>query len=103
MKQFIIQYWLEGIFGLAIAGLSFCFNSLRKKFKEQDQIKAGLVAILHDRLFQSGMYFIEKGEITVSALDNIEGIYVAYHNLGGNGTGTEIYERVKDLPLKKGD
>ena len=103
MKQFIIQYWLEGIFGLAIAGLSFCFNILRKKYKEQGQIKDGLVAILHDRLFQSGMYFIEKGEITLSALDNIEGIYNAYHNLGGNGTGTEIFERLKNLPLTKGD
>jgi len=47
------------------------------------------------------MYFIEKGEITVSALDNIEGIYNAYHKLGGNGTGTEIYERVRELELKK--
>lgn len=101
MKEFITQYWLEVIFGLAIAGLSFCFNSLRKRLKEQKQIKEGLVAILHDRLFQSGMYFIEKGEITVSALDNIEGIYRAYHNLGGNGTGTEIWERVKELELKK--
>lgn len=103
MKEFVTQYWLEVIFGLALAGLSFCFNSLRKKFKEQDAIKTGLVAILHDRLFQSGMYFIEKGEITVSALDNIEGIYNAYHELGGNGTGTEIFERVKELQLKKGD
>jgi len=101
MKEFILTYWLEAIFGLAITGLSFCFNSLRKRLKEQKQIKEGLVAILHDRLFQSGMYFLEKGEITVSALDNIEGIYKAYHNLGGNGTGTEIWERVRELPLKK--
>ena len=101
MKEFIVSYWIEVLFGLAITGLSFCFNSFRKKFKEQDQIKEGLVAILHDRLFQSGMYFLGKGEISVSELDNIEGIYKAYHNLGGNGTGTEIYDRVMELELKK--
>lgn len=101
MKEFIFTYWLECGFGLAIAGLSFCFNSLRKRLQEQKQIKAGLVAILHDRLFQSGMYFIDKGEITITALNNIEGIYEAYHNLGGNGTGTEIWERVRELPLVK--
>lgn len=101
MKDFIFSYWLEAVFGIIITGLTFGYNRLKKKFKEHDDLKEGLVAILHDRLFQSGMYFINKGEISVSELDNIEGMYNAYHKLGGNGTGTEIYERVKDLDLKK--
>lgn len=101
MHDFILEYWMEAVFGLAIASLSFCYNSLKKKFKEQESLKEGLIAILHDRLFQSCMYFIEKGEIGVSELKNIEMMYEAYHNLGGNGTGTEIYERTKELPLTK--
>lgn len=100
MREFFLQYWLEFLFGTVITGLTFCYNRLSKKFKDQEAIKEGLIAILHDRLFQSGMDFIEKGEITISALDNFEGIYTAYHSLGGNGTGTEIYERVRELPLK---
>jgi len=99
MMDFIIKYWLETVFGLALAGLSFCFNDLRKKYNEQKALKAGLVAILHDRLFQSCMYFIEKGEIPLSALKNIEHMYKAYHNLGGNGTGTELYERTQELKI----
>ncbi len=101
MKEFMVSYWLEVLFGFAITGLSFCYKRLQVRFKEQEQIKEGLVAILHDRLFQSGMYFLGKGEISVHELDNIEGMYNAYHKLGGNGTGTEIYERVKELELKK--
>ena len=84
MIEFMFKYWIEALFGLAITGLSFGYNRLKKRFKEQDELKAGLVAILHDRLFQSGMYFLGKGEISVSELDNIEGIYNAYHKLGGN-------------------
>lgn len=101
MKEFIITYWIEFLFGLCITVLSFCYNKLKMQLKEQKEIKEGLVAILHDRLYQSGMYFVDKGEITVTELNNIEGIYTAYHNLGGNGTGTEVYERVKELRLKK--
>lgn len=100
MKEFIMTYWLEVFFGMAITVLTFCFNNLKKKYKEQEAIKAGLVAILHDRLFQSCTYFIEQGEIPLSALRNIEHMYKAYHNLGGNGTGTEIYKRAKALQLK---
>ena len=101
MKEFIITYWLEMLFGTVIAGLSLGYKYILKRVKEHESLKEGLVAILHDRIFQSGMYFIDKGEISVSELDNIEGIYNAYHKLGGNGTGTEIYERVKELELKK--
>ncbi len=32
---------------------------------------------------------------------NIEYLYRGYHALGGNGTGTELYERVKELKLKE--
>ena len=34
-------------------------------------------------------------------LKEIEYIYNAYHSLGGNGTGTEIYNRVKKLEIKE--
>ena len=101
MIEFILKYWLEFLFGAAITGLSLGYKRLKNRFKEHEELKEGLVAILHDRLFQSGMYFLNKGEITVSELDNIEAMYEAYHNLGGNGTGTEIYERVKELKLSK--
>lgn len=101
MLDFILKYWLEFLFGLAVTGLSFGFKYILKKIKEYDLLKEGLVAILHDRLYQSGMYFLDQGEITTSQLKNIEHLYKAYHNLGGNGTGTEIYERVLELDLKK--
>lgn len=101
MKEFIVSYWLEFLFGLAITGLTFCVNHIRKKLNEHEYVKEGMVALLHDRLFQSGMYYLNKGEISVSELQNFEDLYKAYHNLGGNGTGTEIYERVRDLNLIK--
>jgi hypothetical protein len=101
MMEFVIKYWMEVVFGLALAGLSFCYKKLANKYKEQEYIREGLVAILHDRLCQSCLYFIGKGEITITELKNIERIYNAYHKLGGNGTGTELYERVKELKIIK--
>jgi len=105
MYSFIIKYWLEVLFGTAIAGLSMGYKRLKSKLHrradEQKKIREGLIALLHDRIFQSGMYFIEQGEIPLSVLNNITEMYEAYTALGGNGTGTEIYERVRELPLKK--
>ncbi|MBE5886776.1 MAG: hypothetical protein E7284_10280 [Lachnospiraceae bacterium] len=109
MFEFLIKYWLEFLFGLAIAGLSFCtkklFSKLKKKNIEDEAIKAGMIAILHDRLFQTCNQYLELGYIPLEKaeeiLDNLRILYEAYHALGGNGTGTDIYNRTIKLPLKK--
>ena len=31
---------------------------------------------------------------------NLEYLYRSYHALGGNGTGTELYNRAKALPIR---
>lgn len=37
--------------------------------------------------------------IDASGLKNLEYLYRSYHTLGGNGTGTELYNRAKALPI----
>lgn len=70
--------------------------------KDEKHEKA-LLAILHDRLYQSCKYFIHLKWITASALKNLEYIHDAYAGLGGNSTGTELFERCKKLPIKEED
>ena len=101
MRELIVEYWVEVFLGMIVTGLSFCYKHLQKKVKEHELLKEGLIAILHDRLIQSGMFFLDKGEITLLEFDNFKSMYEAYHKLGGNSTGTEIYERVSELKIKK--
>ena len=111
MKAFILKHLVEFILGAAVGCLSLCYKKLtfmfKKRTKEQDAIKSGMIAILHDRLFQSCNYYLELGYIPLDKaeeiLDNLKILYDAYHDLGGNGTGTDIYNRTKELPLKKAE
>ncbi|MEG2018545.1 MAG: hypothetical protein RR128_08820 [Clostridium sp.] len=108
MIEFIQQYWLETLFATIVSGLTLAMKHLYKKVStekaaeslEQKMIKEGVLAILHDRLFQACQFYIQRNYITVNDLDNLEYLYTSYHNLGGNGTGTELYSRCKMLPLK---
>ena len=54
----------------------------------------------YDRLYQSCNYYIARGWIDTVGLRNIGYLYDSYHALGGNGTGTELYNRAKALPIK---
>lgn len=77
------------------------FDSLAYEYKLTDAIKEGLLAILHDRLYQACQHFMAQGSIDASGLKNLEYLYKSYHALGGNGTGTELYNRAKALPIKE--
>lgn len=105
MIAFIEEYWLGFLFGICVsaltAGVKYISTRKKKKVEEQALIKDGLLAILHDRLYQCCNFHIRNGEIADEDLKNVEYIYKSYHALGGNGTGTELYKRTQKLPLKK--
>lgn len=105
MIEAIRAYWLEFLFGSALAGFGFAVRSLfarvKKEVDEQAKIKAGVLAILHDRLYQSCQHYILQGYIIPGDLRNVGTMYASYIELGGNGTVSEIFNRVKSLPLYK--
>ena len=74
---------------------------IRDRFKTLDAMEEASKALLHDRLYQACRHYIQQGTVDVEALKNIEYLYNAYHALGGNGTGTELYQRVQKLPLEE--
>lgn len=108
MIDFIVKYWLEVIFGAILSGLSLMARHTWKKVKgqqekaetEQTAMREAVLALLHDRLYSLARYYLDRRWVTIQDLDNLEYLYTAYHALGGNGTGTELFERCKALPIK---
>lgn len=105
MWEFIVKYWVEALFGALIGALSVGYKHLASKIKKQHEeekaIKDGLLALLHDRLYQECTHYIAQGHIDAEVLKNIEYMYNAYHALGGNGTGTTLYEHTKALRIEE--
>ena len=71
------------------------------KILEMNAMSKGLLAILHDRVFQTCMYYIDKGEISGDELENLECLYNGYSGMGGNGTCEILFERVQKLKIIK--
>lgn len=66
--------------------------------KEQEAVKEGLVAILRQTIYDNYNKWSERGYCPIYAMEVIKKVYEQYHALGGNDVGTELYERIKDLP-----
>lgn len=114
----MIQYLLTGVGAglVAILGNVIMFRLNRRATKEDmefqkikasveandrltEELKIGVRALLHDRLYQGCRYFLKLGTINEAELSNMGRLYESYHQLGGNGTGTELFKRIQSLPL----
>ena len=97
MIELIRNYWILALCGTAFGALGVAVRFLWRRVKYMND---GVVAILHDRLFQGCMHFLAQNEIGVEEMRNLQYLYSAYSGLGGNGTCEELFSRVKVLPIR---
>lgn len=104
MNDFISRYWGEALFmlitGIAVAAYRRLSRKITNKATEQEAIKLGIQALLRDRIIESYNNYMDKGFFPIYARENVEALYVQYHALGGNGTVTELMEKLKELPTE---
>jgi hypothetical protein len=97
MKELIMNYWLEFTFGIIGSLLLF---ACKKLYAEINNTREGMKALLRSELIKDYNKYLEKGEMPIYAKENVEDIYKAYHNLGGNGVGTKMYNELMELPTE---
>lgn len=68
--------------------------------KSYGLLKAGVVALLHDRLYAEIPKLLDRDHITVEDYTNVQYLYQAYENLGGNGTCQQLWKRLELKQIK---
>lgn len=79
----------------------FVLNRAERKDNTKDALTEAVLSLLHNRLYELAIKIIKRGRITKDELDELENLYRPYQRLGGNGTGSGLYERAKSQPLAK--
>ena len=102
MSDGLWKYGLTALFGVLSGALGWAAKQLRARREaresERAALREGLLALLHSELYRRYDECQQKGFASVDDLKNLEYLYRPYHALGGNGTGTELYGRVKKMP-----
>lgn len=96
MIEIIKEYYVEFLCTV-LTGAVIWFIKYASKFIKG--MVTSTLAIGHDKLYRFSEFYILTNQITLDELKNLEHIYEGYHALGGNGTGTELFERCKELPI----
>lgn len=104
-----MSFWESVIFWVVTGGLGFAAKCLWRESKKlsaaresenkkQQAVMDGVRAILRDRILHTYGHYSEKGWVPFYAMENMDNMYNAYHDLGGNGPITEIYHKFMNLP-----
>lgn len=101
MIDFILRYWVEELFAVLIAAITWLVRQVKLKKTDYDILRKGIVALLHDRIYQSCSFFIARGWCSMEDRSNLEYLYRPYKALGGNGTGESLYRKCLELPFSE--
>lgn len=74
---------------------------LKRQKKDRDANGRGTMLLLRVQLIDYHDRYMRQGEIPSYAYENFVEMYEAYHDLGGNGMVTKMYEEISELNLKK--
>lgn len=96
----IEKYWVQEVLATISGAVAWLGRKVHRWKQEQDLVKQGVLAILHDRLYQACQYYLRKGYCSIDDRDNLEYMFRPYRALGGNGTGEELYNRCLALPYE---
>lgn len=68
--------------------------------RRQSARDAALLCLLRSYLeSMHARYVVDGAPCPVAAKDAARDAYAAYHELGGNGTGTHLYEEIREAPV----
>lgn len=97
MKEILMQTYTVA---LPIV-LGYIVWLLQRQKRDRDANSKGTMLLLRVQLIEYHDKYMEHGNIPSYAYDNFIEMYEAYHELGGNGMVTKMYEEIRELHLKK--
>lgn len=76
--------------------------TIKKRSALKSSTSDALKILLRKELRESYNAASKRGSVSLDDISEMEEVYRIYHDeLGGNGTGTRLYEMFKQIPIEK--
>lgn len=97
------QRWIELLATVIVSviGSSGLWALISKVLDRKDVKTKLLLGLAHDRIMQTGTYYIDRGWITNDEYENLyDYLYKPYEQMGGNGSAKRVVDQVSKLPIR---
>ena len=101
MSDFFLQTYMIALPILLSSFLGYVVWVLQSQKKDRDANSRGTMLLLRVQLIEYHDKYVEMKEIPSYAYENYVEMYQAYHDLGGNGMVTKMYNEIQELHLQR--
>ena len=101
MEQILLQTYKVALPIVLTALMGYIVWILKHQKKDRDANSKGTMLLLRVQIIEYHDKYIREGRIPSYAYENFDEMYQAYHELGGNGMITKMYEEVQELHLRE--
>ena len=101
MDQLLLQTFKVPLPIVLTALMGYIVWILKHQKKDRDANSKGTMLLLRVQIIEYHDKYIREGKIPSYAYENFDEMYQAYHELGGNGMITKMYEEVQELHLRE--
>lgn len=101
MEQILLQTYKVALPIVLTALMGYIVWILKHQKKDRDANSKGTMLLLRVQIIEYHDKYIREGKIPSYAYENFDEMYQAYHELGGNGMITKMYEEVQELHLRE--
>ena len=91
----IITVFLSAVISAVITGVAVYFKGIKERTTALEQ---GMLSLLRAEIIRQNDKYSDRGFCPIYAKDALQKEYDAYHQLGGNGTITKIFNNTMALP-----
>jgi len=87
---------LKEVIVLGVGAIAGVVVANRNKKKASDLALQSLLRVQLKAAYRAAS---RHGGITMEELSDVDSLYSSYHKMGFNGVGTELYKKIKNLPI----
>ena len=75
--------------------------AIKRERRKVDAVGEGVRALLRAEIIHAHReYYEDARPLTLSQRTHLGDVYTAYHDLGGNGTATKLWDDLKELEVR---
>lgn len=100
MLEFILEYWIQFLFGLIVSFLCFLYRKIIYHYRIVNYTKNGVKVLLKGEIIRRYQEYKKLDCISIFDREIINDLYQEYKNLGGNGMIQDMIENISDIPLE---
>lgn len=99
----LVGWVLSPLLAAIVGGLVvYAKGAVSKETRHDKAMQQGMRALLRQQLIDYHDQYVVRGRpCPVGIKEQATSGYTAYHGLGGNGTGTHLYEEIMDAHVKE--